>query len=42
MEICRQENGGIMAFGMIQLEFAATALGENETAYDMLNSLRNN
>ncbi|TDS17456.1 glycosyl hydrolase family 95 catalytic domain-containing protein [Sphingobacterium paludis] len=41
MEIRRQENGGIMAFGMIQLAFAATALGENETAYDMLTWLGN-
>lgn len=36
MEIRRQDNGGIMAFGMVQLAFAACALGETEMAYDML------
>lgn len=41
MEIRRQDNGGIMAFGMIQLAFSACALGESETAYDMLTWLGN-
>lgn len=41
MEIRREDNGGIMAFGMIQLAFAASALGETETAYDMLKWLGN-
>ena len=36
MEIRRQDNGGIMAFGMVQLAFNAAALGEVEKAYDML------
>lgn len=36
MEIRRRDNGGIMAFGMVQLAFAASAIGEAETAYDML------
>lgn len=30
-----------MAFGMIQLAFSACALGESETAYDMLTWLGN-
>lgn len=41
MEIRRQDNGGIMAFGMIQLAFAAAALGENEMSFDMLTWLGN-
>lgn len=41
MEIRRQENGGIMAFGMIQLAFSACALGESETTFDMLTWLGN-
>lgn len=41
MEIRRQDNGGVMAFGMVQLAFAACALGETETAYDMLTWLGN-
>lgn len=41
MEIRRKDNGGIMAFGMVQLAFAASALGETETAYDMLRWLGN-
>lgn len=42
MKIRRQENGGIMAFGMVHLAFAASALGETETAFDMLKWLGNN
>lgn len=36
MEIRRKDNGGIMAFGMVQLASAACALGEKETTHDML------
>lgn len=36
MEIRRRDNGGIMAFGMVQLAFAASSMGESESAYDML------
>lgn len=36
MAIRRRDNGGIMAFGMVQLAFAASSMGESETAYDML------
>lgn len=36
MEIRRRDNGGIMAFGMVQLAFAASSIGESESAYDML------
>ncbi len=36
MAIRRRDNGGIMAFGMVQLAFAASAMGESDTAYDML------
>lgn len=36
MAIRRRDNGGIMAFGMVQLAFAACSMGEAETAYDML------
>lgn len=36
MAIRRRDNGGIMAFGMVQLAFAATSIGESEMAYDML------
>lgn len=42
MEIRRQNEGGIMAFGLIQLGSSATALGESETAYDILAWLGNN
>lgn len=41
MEIRRKDNGGIMAFGMVQLAFSACALGEKETTYDMLTWLGN-
>ncbi len=41
MEIRRKDNGGIMAFGMVQLAFASSALGETETTYDMLKWLGN-
>lgn len=41
MEIRRQDNGGIMAFGMVQLAFTSSALGETETTYDMLKWLGN-
>lgn len=36
MAIRRRDNGGIMAFGMVQLAFAASSMEEAETAYDML------
>lgn len=36
MEIRRKDNGGVMAFGMMHLGFSAAALGEKETAYDIL------
>lgn len=36
MAIRRRDNGGIMAFGMVQLAFAASSMGESETAYDMV------
>lgn len=36
MEIRRKDNGGIMAFGMVQLAFNACAIGETEMTYDML------
>ena len=42
MEIRRQNEGGIMAFGLIQLGSSAAALGETETAYDILTWLGNN
>ncbi len=41
MEIRRQDNGGIMAFGMCQLAFTSAALGETETTFDMLKWLGN-
>lgn len=41
MEIRRKDNGGVMAFGMIQLAFSACALGEEETTYDILKWLGN-
>lgn len=41
MEVRRRDNGGIMAFGMVQLAFNAAALGEVEPAYDMLTWLGN-
>jgi len=41
MEIRKQDNGGIMAFGMIQLAFASAALGEIETTSDMVTWLGN-
>lgn len=41
MEIRRRDKGGIMAFGMVHLAFAAAAMGESETAYDMLQWLGN-
>lgn len=41
LEIRKKDNGGIMAFGMVQLAFAAAALGESETAYEMLQWLGN-
>ena len=41
MEIRRRDNGGVMAFGMVQLAFNAAALGEVEAAYDMLTWLGN-
>ncbi|MDR2148696.1 MAG: glycoside hydrolase family 95 protein [Tannerella sp.] len=36
MEVRRRDNGGIMAFGMVQLAFNAATLGEVESAYDIL------
>lgn len=42
MEIRRENKGGIMAFGLIQLGFSATALCEVETAYDILTWLGTN
>ena len=41
MEIRRKDDGGVMAFGMIQLAFSACALGEEETTYDILKWLGN-
>ncbi|MBE0673695.1 MAG: glycoside hydrolase N-terminal domain-containing protein, partial [Bacteroidales bacterium] len=34
MEVRRNENGGIMAFGMVQLAMAAATLGDEESAWD--------
>ncbi len=42
MEIRRENEGGIMAFGLIQMGFSATALGDKETASDILSWLGNN
>ena len=36
MAIRRRDGGGVMAFGMVQLAFTASAMGESETAYDIL------
>lgn len=42
MEIRKKDNGGIMAFGMVQLAFSAAALGDVDATYDMLTWLGNN
>jgi hypothetical protein len=36
MKIRRQDNGGVMVFGLVQLGCAASNLHEAETAYDIL------
>lgn len=41
LEIRRKDNGGIMAFGMQQLAFSATALGEADIAFEMLTWIGN-
>ena len=41
LEIRKQDNGGIMAFGMVQLAFSAAALGETQVASEMLTWLGN-
>jgi len=41
LEIRRQDNGGIMAFGMHQLAFSAAALGESNLTYEMLTWIGN-
>lgn len=42
MDIRRENEGGIMAFGLIQLGSSAAALGESETAKDVLTWLGDN
>ena len=42
MKIRRKNEGGIMAFGLIQLGSAAAALNETKTAYEILTWLGNN
>lgn len=42
MEVRRQENGGIMAFGMVQLAMSAAALGEGEMAWEAVRWLSRN
>lgn len=41
MEFRRKQHGGVMAFGMIQLGFAAAALGQTEQAFEILRTLGN-
>lgn len=36
MKIRRRDNGGVMAFGMVHMAYAAANLGESEQLYDML------
>ena len=42
MEERRKENGGIMAFGMVQLAMAAASLGEGEMAWEAVRWLSSN
>lgn len=42
MRIRRQENGGVMAFGMAMLGFSAAAIGEQEIASEILTWLSHN
>lgn len=42
MEVRRNENGGIMAFGMVQLAMAAASLGEGEMAWEAVKWLSRN
>ncbi len=42
MEERRKENGGIMAFGMVQLAMAAASLGEGEMAWEAVRWLSRN
>ena len=39
MKVRRAQNGGEMAFGMVQLAFAAANMGESEAAFEMVNWL---
>jgi hypothetical protein len=39
MKVRRQENGGVMAFGMVQLALAAAAVGDAVAVEDMINWL---
>lgn len=42
MKVRRQDEGGVMAFGLVQLAFTAAMLGEAETCYEMLGWLTKN
>ena len=42
MEVRRKENGGIMAFGLVQLGQAAASLGDAAMAYEAVDWLANN
>lgn len=42
MAVRKRENGGVMAFGLVQLGLAASSLGNAEFAYDAVDWLANN
>lgn len=42
MDVRRRQNGGIMAFGLVQLGLAASSLREAQTSYEVVDWLANN
>ncbi|MEJ2355378.1 MAG: hypothetical protein P8Y62_05730 [candidate division WOR-3 bacterium] len=42
MKIRRRDNGGAMAFGLVQMAFVAANLGETETAEELINLMASN